>query len=62
MKLEELRQHYGNWTQVSLQLKISYSALTYWRNQGFIPYDKQCLIEVETNELFKARKEDAVKE
>lgn len=60
MKLEELRKHYGNWTQVSLELKISYSALTYWRKKGFIPYDKQCQIEVETNELFRASKDDAV--
>lgn len=58
MTLDELKNHWKTWLSVSLELKVSQSAVTYWRKRGSIPYNTQLVIQDKTKGLFKARKED----
>jgi len=58
MTLDELKKHWKTWMAVSFELKVSQSAVSYWRQRGSIPYTSQLLIQDKTNGLFKAKKED----
>lgn len=60
MTLDEMKDKWGTWMAVSLELKVSQSAVTYWRKRGSIPYTTQLLIQDKTKGLFKARKEDDI--
>ena len=59
MRLEELKEKWGTWTGVAVELKISQSGVTYWRKRGYIPYPAQLVIERKTKGMFKADLDDA---
>lgn len=61
MTLQELKEKWGTWMAVAIELKMSQSGITYWRNRGSIPYDSQLVIQDKTNGLFKAKREDDIK-
>ncbi len=54
MLLEELRQHYGTWADMTRKLSLGNSTYLGWIKKGYIPYETQCVIENKTNRLFKA--------
>lgn len=60
MTLEELYEKWGTWMSVAIELKVSQSAVTYWRKRGSIPYGTQLLIQDKTKGALKARKEDDI--
>ncbi len=60
MTLDEMKDKWKTWLAVSLELKVSQSAVTYWRKRGSIPYPTQLLIQDKTEGLFKAQKQDDI--
>lgn len=59
MKIKELYEHYEyNWAKMSRELKFGSTTIKNWRDNGYIPFVSQKLIEKRTGGLFKARMED----
>lgn len=54
MKIDELNNHFGNWSQMMRFLGLGHNTYQSWRKLGYIPYQAQCLIEKKTNGLFTA--------
>lgn len=54
MLVQELYEHYGNWSEVIRKLQVGLQAPYNWRQLGYIPFKTQLLIEYKTNGLFKA--------
>lgn len=57
MLLDELYDHFGNWTRLVRTLNLGNSTYQIWRRQGFIPFKAQLFIEYQTKGLFKANEE-----
>lgn len=60
MTLQELKDKWGTWMAVAIELKMSQSGITYWRKRGSIPYDSQLVIQDKTKGAFRAKKEDDI--
>lgn len=60
MRIEQLKEHYGTWTNLCHELKTGMNSHQYWRKVGYIPYPTQLVIEKKTKGLFKASVDDAV--
>ena len=60
MTLQELKEKWGTWMAVAIELKMSQSGITYWRKRGSIPYDSQLVIQDKTKGTFKAKREDDI--
>lgn len=54
MLLNQLYEHYGTWTKLVRELDLGNSTYQVWRNQGYIPFKSQLLIENKTKGHFKA--------
>lgn len=54
MLLQELYEHYGNWTRLVRELDFGTSTCQLWRKRGYIPFKTQLLIEYKTKGRFKA--------
>jgi hypothetical protein len=60
MTLKELKDKWGTWMAVAIELKMSQSGITYWRKRGSIPYGSQLVIQDKTKGTFKAKREDDI--
>lgn len=49
MTPEEAISHYGSQAAVARACDVTDSAVYLWVKQGFIPYDKQCQIQVDSS-------------
>ena len=58
MTLNDLKSAYGSEMMVAANLGFSIQTINNWAKAGKIPYDTQCVIQVETAEQFIAKKED----
>lgn len=56
MRLEDLLEYFGTYSNMARKLELGYTTYLGWRKKGFIPYQTQCRIEVLTNYKFKANK------
>jgi hypothetical protein len=55
MKLDELIQEYGSEIKVAAELGFSHQSVKNWKDDnGNIPFNSQCVIEVKTKGKFKA--------
>lgn len=59
MRIEELKEYYGTWTNLAHKLEIGMNSHQYWRRVGYIPYPTQLVIEKKTKGKFKASMDDA---
>lgn len=59
MRLQELKEKWGTWMAIAIELKMSQTGVTYWRKRGYIPFPAQLVIEKKTKGMFKATMEDA---
>jgi hypothetical protein len=55
MKPSDPVQFFGSATAVARLCEVSTSAISNWRRRGWIPYDKQCLLELEASKRGKKR-------
>jgi hypothetical protein len=54
MKLNELYEYFGSWTQLTRELNLSSATYQIWRRKGYIPFKAQLLIENKSKGRFKA--------
>ncbi len=54
MLMEELRDYYGTWSNMSRTLGLGYTTYLNWIKKGFIPLQTQRKIEYRTKSKFKA--------
>jgi hypothetical protein len=50
----ELREYYGSWSKMAKVLDIGVTTYQNWIRKGYIPYNTQVLIELKSNNQFKA--------
>lgn len=58
MNLHEALAHYGSQAAIARACEISDAAVHQWFKQGFIPYPRQCELQIESGNKVIARKED----
>lgn len=56
----EAIEYFGDRRAVAQVCKISEQAVSKWRRLGFIPYDKQCLLQVESERAPRKRRKRLV--
>lgn len=54
MFIEELREHYGTWADMTRKLELGSTTYLGWIKKGYIPWTTQLVIENKTNKKFKA--------
>lgn len=54
MLLEELREHYGTWANLTRKLELGSTTYLRWRKIGYIPFNTQCVLEKKTGGKFIA--------
>ncbi len=60
MLLEELREHYGTWADMTRKLGLGSTTYLGWIRKGYIPWTTQLDIEKKTKRKFKADKAHAM--
>lgn len=59
MLIDELREYYGTWADMTRKLELGNTTYLGWRRKGYIPWTTQLVIEKKTNKKFKADMEHA---
>lgn len=59
MRPLEAVEYYGSQAAMARRLDVSDSAVGQWVRQGFIPFDRQCQIQIDSAGAVLANKEDA---
>lgn len=59
MLIEELRQYYGTWADMTRKLELGSTTYLGWIRKGYIPWTTQLVIEEKTKKKFKADKAHA---
>ena len=56
MYLEELREYFGTYADMTRQLGLGNTTYLFWKKKGYIPFTTQCVIEKKTKRRFRADK------
>lgn len=59
VSIDQLVKHYGSIRKVSEGVGVTYEAVRIWVVKNKIPYERQCVIEVETNGALKAERSES---
>ena len=59
MTPEQAVEHYGSQANLARAVQLTDAAVYIWVKQGFIPYDRQCQIQIDSGGALVARREDA---